>query len=111
MGERGAKASAAGAAATAALVEALQPLGAVRSRAMFGGHGLFEDGVMFALVDSGGDAFLRADEALRPDFEAAGSTRHARMPYWSVPADVLEDDAQLLDWGGRALTAARAAKR
>ena len=111
MAERGTKATAAGAAAAASLAEALQPLGDVSARPMFGGHGLFEGGVMFAIVDASGDAFLRADAPLVAEFEAEGCTRHGRMPYWSVPPDILEDEGQLLEWATRSLDAARAAKR
>jgi len=111
MAEPGSRASAAGAATTEALVEALQSLGVVSARRMFGGWGVFESGTMFALVDREGDAYLRADEALSAALEAEGSTRFQRMPYWSVPADALEDEVALRDWATRALAVARRAKR
>ncbi|MEZ4501137.1 MAG: TfoX/Sxy family protein [Dehalococcoidia bacterium] len=111
MAEPRSRASAAGAATAEALVDALQPFGAVSARRMFGGWGVFESGTMFALVDREGDAYLRADEALIVALEAEGSTRFQRMPYWSVPADALDDDVALLDWATRALAVARAAKR
>jgi hypothetical protein len=41
-------------------------------------------------------------------FEAAGSTQHARMPYWEVPGPVREDSEQLRAW---AATAAEVAVR
>ena len=55
----------------AAFVEdALQPLGPVHIRAMFGGHGVFLDGMMFALIAD--DAlYLKTDGENRPTFEAA----------------------------------------
>ncbi|MFC6287832.1 TfoX/Sxy family protein [Nocardioides sp. GCM10027113] len=110
MGEKGARQSAEGAERAAMLVESLEPLGPVTSRTMFGGHGIFLDGTMFALVDTRGAAYLRADDATAPDFEAAGSERHGRMPYWRIPDAVLQDPDQLLAWGGRAGEVARAAK-
>jgi DNA transformation protein len=78
------------------------------TRAMFGGHGLFKDGVMFAIVDSEGRLYLRADATTAMAFEAAGSTQHARMPYWEVPVPIREDDEQLREW---AATAAEVAIR
>jgi TfoX/Sxy family transcriptional regulator of competence genes len=39
-------------------------------------------------------------------FEEAGSTQHARMPYWEVPEQVREDPDQLREW---AVTAAQVA--
>ncbi|MDH3299526.1 MAG: TfoX/Sxy family protein [Acidimicrobiia bacterium] len=85
-------------------------LGEVTIKAMFGGYGLFESGVMFAIVDRDGTAFLRAVPETEPRYVAAGSHKHG-MPYWSVPDDVLADGASLLEWAGEALEAARAAKK
>ena len=107
MGTKGARGRTAGIEAAAALEETLAPLG-VTSRAMFGGHGLFKDDIMFAIVDSEGRLYLRADGSTAMAFEAAGSTQHARMPYWEVPPPVREDAEQLREW---AATAAEVAAR
>ena len=107
MGTKGARTKAAGIEAAAALESTLEPLG-VSSRAMFGGHGLFKDEVMFAIVDSEGRLYLRADATTAMAFEEAGSTQHARMPYWEVPGPIREDNEQLREW---AATAAEVAVR
>ncbi len=75
---------------------------------MFGGHGLFKDEVMFAIIDSEGRLYLRADATTAQAFEAAGSTQHARMPYWEVPGPIRDDDELLREW---AATAAQVALR
>lgn len=111
MGEKGAKQSKVGAAAADRLLEDLAPLGAVTAKKMFGGYGLFNDGVMFVIVDSAGEAYLRADAATSPTFEAAGSGKHSRMPYWQISAAVLADPDQLLEWAGAARDVAHAAKK
>jgi DNA transformation protein len=69
---------------------------------------LFKDDVMFAIVDSEGRLYLRADGSTAMAFEAAGSTQHARMPYWEVPEPVRKDREQLREW---AATAAEVAVR
>jgi DNA transformation protein and related proteins len=107
VGAKGARGKAAGIAAAAALEETLAPLG-VRSRSMFGGHGLFKDETMFAIVDSEGRLYLRADASTAMAFEQAGSTQLARMPYWEVPGPIREDDEELREW---AATAAEVAVR
>ena len=107
MGSKGARGKTAGIEATAALEETLAPLG-VTSKSMFGGHGLFKGDVMFAIVDSEGRLYLRADGSTAMAFEAAGSTQHARMPYWEVPEPVRADTEQLREW---AATAAEVAAR
>lgn len=110
MGTKGARASEGSRLVAETLVTRLQPMGPVSSRSMFGGHGIFLDGVMFAMVDSSGSCLLRADDASRPRFEAQGSQRHARMPYWGIPDPVLSDDETLLEWAGQAIEAAIRAK-
>ncbi|MCV0404220.1 MAG: TfoX/Sxy family protein [Chloroflexi bacterium] len=95
----------------ARLRDELEPLGEVTSKPMFGGHGIFCDGVMFGLVDSGGTPFLRIHEG-DPDAETpAGTERHGRMPYWSVSDDVLARQDVLLERARRSLDMARATSR
>jgi DNA transformation protein len=110
MGTKGARGSTAGIEAAAALEQTLAPLG-VASRSMFGGHGLFKDDVMFAIVDSEGRLYLRADGSTAMAFEAAGSTQHARMPYWEVPEPIREDSDQLREWVATAAEVAARGRR
>ncbi len=111
MGEKGARQTPQGAEAAAAIVADLAPLGDVTSKKMFGGHGIFCDGVMFVLIDSKGTVHLRADDATATRFEERESMKHDRMPYWTVPADVLASETELVEWAARSLDVARAAKR
>jgi DNA transformation protein len=78
---------------------------------MYGGYGLHRDGVMFAIVDAEGRLYLRADARTAQAFEAAGSTQHARMPYWEVPEPVREDPELLRDWAAAAAEVARPGPR
>ncbi len=110
MGTKGARGRTAGIEAAAALEETLAPLG-VTSRAMFGGHGMFKDEIMFAIVDSEGRLYLRADSSTAAAFEAAGSTQHARMPYWEVPEPIREDTEQLREWASAAAEVAARGRR
>ena len=107
MASKGTRQKTAGIEAAAQLEQQLEPLG-IRARDMFGGHGLFKDDIMFAIVDSEGRLYLRADGSTAMAFEAAGSTQHARMPYWEVPEPIREDSEQLREW---AATAAEVAVR
>ena len=98
--------------ATAAqeLIADLGPLGELRSKAMFGGRGVFCDGTMFALVDRAGATYLRVDDATIADFDELGSTSHGRMPYWTIPPSVRIDDDLLETWARRSLDIARRAR-
>ena len=111
MGEKGARQTPEGTFAADAFVAELQALGPVTSKKMFGGHGIFCEGVMFGLIDSHGTVHLRADDDTAARFTEHGSIKHSRMPYWTVPSGVLESESELADWAAQALKVARAAKR
>jgi DNA transformation protein len=91
--------------------DCLAPLGDIRIRKMFGGYGVFEEETMFALVDSQGNIFFKADETNFQLFEAAGSQKHGRMPYYQVPEHVLEDDKVLQVWAQTSITISKKTKK
>ena len=84
----------------------LAPLGEFSSRAMFGGWGIFSEARMFALMN-GARLYFKVDDSNRAAYVAAGSERFSPMPYYEVPADVLEDDEALRTWLDAALEVAR----
>ncbi len=98
MGEQGARYSQDVGEFAAEVVEALAPLGEIGWRKMFGGAGIFADGSMFALIDSAARLHFKVGESNRGRYEKAGSEKHGRMPYYSLPDDVLADDDELLAW-------------
>ena len=53
------------------VVDMLEPLGPVSARRMFGGYGIFLDGMMFALV-ADDTLYLKVDDESRSEFAAAG---------------------------------------
>ena len=107
MGKAGARFSEAVGAVADELVERMGPLGPVSWRKMFGGAGVFVDGKMFALVDPEAQVHLKVGTLNQARFDAAGSTKHGRMPYFTVPSDVLADDKALLEWASESAQLAR----
>lgn len=94
--------------------ELLAPLGAVRSRRMFGGYGLYVDDLFLALVMRE-VLYLKVDAQTQPRFEAAGCRRfeyttaqgeHGSLSYWSAPDEAMDAPAQMQPWGRLALEAA-----
>jgi DNA transformation protein and related proteins len=88
--------------------------GAVEVRRMFGGAGIYADGVMFGLV-SDGQIFLKADAAMVPAFEREGgapfeygtkSGKRAVMSYWRLPDRLYDDPDELAQWARTALLVA-----
>ena len=89
-------------------------------RRMFGGAGLYADGVMFALLSSGGTLYLKVDESNEADFVRENlppfapmmkSGQHAVMPYRQMPDRLYDDPDELAQWAAKALRAAAAKAR
>jgi DNA transformation protein len=96
-------------------------LGKVAVKRMFGGAGVYAEGVMFALLDGGGQLFIKADEALREELVAAGSApflytfpsgpragQTVGLGYWRLPDAALDDPDEAAAWGRKALAVAHA---
>jgi DNA transformation protein len=99
------------------VVESLQPLGPVSARRMFGGHGIYLDGVMFALIASD-QLYLKVDDANRAAYEAAGLEPFTytgkgapiRMSYHEAPGEGFDDPEVLCAWAREAYAAALRAR-
>lgn len=89
----------------------------VEMKKMFGGVGIFLDGIMFGMITAKEQFMMRVGEANKQDFEAAGSKplmhekKKGSMPYWEVPAAVAEDRKALKVWATKAYDVARTAKK
>ncbi len=99
------------------VVGRLLPFGPVAARRMFGGFGVYLDGVMFGLI-GWNTLYFKVDDGNRGDFERAGmepftyqgKTRPVRMSYHQVPDAGFDDAERLAEWAAGALAAARRAK-
>jgi len=85
------------------VLEQLAGARGLKVRPMFGGHGLYLGESFFGIVHKGA-LYFRTDEASRPAYKKAGSRPfnpkgvQELHRYYEVPADVLEDAAELLAW-------------
>ena len=93
--------------------ELLSPMGDVRARRMFGGYGVYCDGVMMALITDGEVLYLRTDERTRTAYEALDlppfkpfTDKPMLMPYHRPPDSVLDDGDEMLSWAQPAFEAA-----
>ncbi len=103
------------------VTEMMRAFGPVEARAMFGGHGIYHRGTMFALIAQ--DAlYIKTDEANRPEFEALGlgpfvyqgkDGEPMTLSYCSVPEEALESPAVMAEWArsGYACAMRAAAKK
>lgn len=100
-----------------AIADLFAAFGPVAVKRMFGGAGLYADGLMFALW-AGETFYLKADAALAEDLKGRGSVPFSYEAkgvvrtmggYWSVPEAALDDADDLAALARRALFVAHAA--
>lgn len=92
--------------------------GTITSRKMFGGHGIYHDGLMFALV-ADDELYLKADKASAhffeeqqlPRFEYVKNGKTMTMSYHLAPEEIFDDPDAARDWATRAFDAALRAKK
>jgi DNA transformation protein len=95
------------------LHEVFDGFGPIRARRMFGGWGIYHDGLMFGLY-AAGRLYLKTDAHNVAQFEAAGSepftymqrNKPVKLSYWSAPEAVLDEREQAVFWGRTAFEAA-----
>jgi DNA transformation protein and related proteins len=95
------------------LEDALKALPELESRAMFGGLGIYSGGTMFAILH-GGRVYLKTNHQTRVAFVQRGSEPFrprkgaVLSSYHELPAEIVDDEAELLAWAQRAVLVARA---
>ena len=94
--------------------ELLAELGPIQIRKMFGGAGVYRDGVVFGLIDDD-TLYFKTDEATRAEWAAAGSApftfqykdgRTEATSYWRLPAAASDDAEAAQRWARLGLEAA-----
>ena len=101
-----------------AIREIFRSFGSVQIRRMFGGKGIYQGELMFAL-EANGELYLKADEESVNILQGLGSrpftfeTRDGRTTltsYWLMPEAALDDPDEAREFAAMALGAARRAK-
>ena len=103
------------------LKEVLAPFGTTSVRRMFGGYGVYHDGLMFALV-ADDVLYFKTDSQSASWFEAEGMDafiyikkgKAMKMSYFQAPEAIYDDPDEARLWAGRGYDAAlraRAAKK
>ncbi len=98
--------------------ELFSAFGTVSVRRMFGGHGVFADGLMFAL-ESDGELFLKADDLTIPKLAAENSEpfvykakgREVALSYWKLPERLYDEPDDFAGFAREAFGAAQRAAR
>jgi DNA transformation protein len=99
------------------VLDLLSEMGPVNNRRMFGGAGLFMDGVMFALIASE-MLYLKVDAQNQPAFEDLSletltyerQGKWITLSYFKAPDECFDDPDVMMDWCQDAWEAAKRSK-
>ena len=101
------------------VVDLMQLTGPVTAKRMFGGYGIFLDGLMFALI-ANSVLYLKADKESEKKFTGRGleafkynkKDKEYKMSYYQAPDEALEDIDVMNHWANNAYnTALKAASK
>ncbi len=100
------------------LKEVLGVIGPIRSRRMFGGHGVFHNDLMIGLV-ADDVLYLKGDEKSAEFFTAKGlgqfeyvkNEKTMKMSYYMAPEEIYDDPDEAERWATRAYDAAVRSKK
>lgn len=101
------------------LHEVLYDIEGISSRAMFGGYGIYKDGLIFALI-ADGKLYFKVGQSNIEDYKRyeskpfvyeMGDHKSTTMSYWELPESVMEDRVELREWIEKAVHVSREAKR
>ena len=101
------------------VVDLMQSIGPVRAKSMFGGHGIFLEGLMFGLI-ADSVLYLKVDKETEIEFKARGleaftynkKGKEFKMSYYQAPEEALEDVEEMNSWANKAYgTALKAASK
>jgi DNA transformation protein len=96
------------------VLELLAPLGTASARAMFGGHGVYLDGVIIAIVVDD-TLYFKTDEQNRVEFDRLGlepftyeaaDGKQQSMSYVRAPDEALDSPHAMRPWARSAMAAA-----
>lgn len=103
---------------TASLDDVFALFGPIQAKPMFGGHGLYHDGLMFGLVVDD-VLYLKADSQSAgafvahglPAFEYVKQGKPIKVSYYQAPEEIFDDQDAARHWAELAFEAARRGRR
>ena len=86
-----------------------------QSRKMFGGIGIFSEQIMFSMIYDG-VLYLRSTEDIATLFsydsvQFQHPSSGSKMPYWSVPEEIINNETEFIDWAESAFNLAKSLKK
>lgn len=90
------------------VLDQLSDLERVSCRAMFGGHGLYCNGIFFGIIHKG-RLYFKTNDQTRPEYIKEGmmpfrpNSKQTLKNYYEVPVDVMEEPDRVVDWARKAI--------
>jgi len=88
------------------VLDQLSDLRGVTCRTMFGGYGLYQHDSFFGIIHKG-RLYFKTDDASRETYRTRGmkpfrpNAKQTLKTYYEVPAEIIEDQDQLVEWAER----------
>lgn len=91
----------------------------VRARAMFGGYGIYQNDIIFAIIVDD-ELYYKADDSNRLEYKNYGSkpfqysakgAKKITMSYWKLPSQIMDNRDQLKKWTEKSIQASIQSKR
>ncbi len=96
--------------------EVLASVTEIKTRALFGGIGIYSEGLIFALIDDD-RLYFKVDKTNVEKFQSMGMEAFIPFPgskpmgYYELPASVFENEEVLKEWITSSMAVARRAKK
>lgn len=100
------------------LGDVFERFGRISSKKMFGGYGIYHQGVMIALV-ADDELYLKSDKEIADRYQALGlqpfnyekNGKTVQMSYYQAPEEIFDDPESAREWALLAYGAALRAKK
>ncbi len=100
------------------ILDLMEPFGEISSCRMFGGYAIRKSGLPIALIFKD-EIYFKVDDSNRADFEALDSApftyekggKTIVVSNWKLPAEILEDTDELLEWTEKSYQVALRARK
>lgn len=90
------------------ILDQLSGLDRVSCRAMFGGFGIYCNGIFFGIIHKG-RLYFKTDDKTRSEYINKGmkpfrpNSKQTLKNYYEVPIDAMEDPDRLVDWARKSI--------
>ena len=101
------------------LEDILDDIPDITSRAMFGGYGIYREGIIFAII-ADNQLYFKVGESNRADYEVMdsepfvyqyGNHKKTTMSYWLVPEEIMLNKDRIKEWINKSVTVSKASKK